>query len=147
MTLSEKIAEDLKKAIKSRNKTAVEALRLIKSEIGYKKIEKGDELDEKELNALLSSMSKKWREAIDQFKKAGRDDLVEQETAKLEILIGYLPEQLTEEEISGIIDEIITELGVTSKAGFGKAMKAVMERVRGQADGSVVKDILTAKLS
>lgn len=109
MSLIDKITSDLKEAMKKRDQSAVEALRLIKSEIGYKKIDKGDELDDKELAALLSSIENKWKDGIDQFKKGNRPDLVEQETAKFEVLQRYLPKKLTGEELNNIINEVIEQ--------------------------------------
>ncbi len=133
--------------MKNRDKVATEALRMIKSEIGYKKLEKGSELDDKELTALLASLEKKWADAIAQFEKGGRQDLVDMESAKLEVLRRYLPKKLSDEQLTNIVDETLREIGAESKADFGDAMKAVMEKVRGQADGKKVKEIVSARLS
>ncbi len=147
MSVIEKINSDLKTAMKSGDKVAVDVLRLLKSEIGYSRIEKGDELDDKELTTLLASLLKKWSGAIVQFKNGGREDLVRQETAKLNILKRYLPEQLTDKELSDIIKKTIGEIGATSKADFGKVMKSVMGQVRGRADGKKIKEMVSSLLS
>ncbi|MCP4631656.1 MAG: GatB/YqeY domain-containing protein [candidate division Zixibacteria bacterium] len=147
MSISEKIIFDLKDAMKKRDTIAVDALRLIKSQMGYKKIEKGEDLDDKDLTSILATLSKQWKDGIEQFERGDRQDLVVTETAKLEVLQRYLPKQLTDDELSRVVDDVIDEVGASSKADFGKAMQVVMERVRGQAEGAKVKEFVAAKLT
>jgi len=147
MSIADKIVSDLKDAMKSRDKVAVDALRLIKSDIGYLRIKKGVELDDKDLLALFVSIENKWTDARDQFAKGGRQDLAEKESGQLNVVRRYLPRKLTESELAKVIDAVLIEIGARSSEDLGKAMKAVMERVRGQADGAIVKEIVASKLS
>ena len=147
MSIADKIVSDLKDAMKNRDQVAVEALRLIKSDIGYLRIKKGGELDDKDLLALFVSIENKWTDARDQFAKGGRQDLAQKESGQLNVLKRYIPQKLTESELAKVVDEILIEIGARSHDDLGKAMKAVMERVRGQADGAIVKGIVASKLS
>ncbi|MFQ5869816.1 MAG: GatB/YqeY domain-containing protein, partial [Candidatus Zixiibacteriota bacterium] len=110
MTLKDRISEELKGAIKSGDKPRLCVIRLLKSEIINKEIQKGGELEEDEIFVLLSSMIKKRKEAIEQFKSADRQDLVDRDTKELEILHGYQPAQLSEVELQQLIDEAVKEI-------------------------------------
>ncbi|KPJ48700.1 MAG: hypothetical protein AMJ41_04445 [candidate division Zixibacteria bacterium DG_27] len=142
MTLKDRISEDLKGAIKSGDKPRLSVVRLLKSEIINKEIQKGGELEEDEIFALLSSMIKKRKEALEQFRSADRQDLVDRETKELEILCGYQPAQLTEAELQQLIDETIGEIGADDISVLGKVMKTVMPKVRGRAEGALVRDMV-----
>ncbi len=99
-------------------------------------------LTEEEIIEVIAREIKRRRESIEQFKQGGRTDLVEKETAEMQILSGYLPEQLTEDEIAGIAQEVIAELKAASKADKGRVMSALMPRIRGRADGRLVSEIV-----
>ena len=142
MTLKDRISEDLKGAIKSGDKPRLSVVRLLKSEIINKEIQKGGELEEDEIFALLSSMIKKRKEALEQFRSADRQDLVDRETKELEILCGYQPAQLSEAELQQLIDETIGEIGADDISVLGKVMKTVMPKVRGRAEGALVRDMV-----
>lgn len=142
MTLKDRISEDLKGAIKSGDKPRLSVVRLLKSEIINKEIQKGGELEEDEIFGLLSSMIRKRKEAIEQFKSADRQDLVDRETKELEILRGYQPAQLSETELQQFIDETIKEIGADDISVLGEVMKTVMPKLRGRAEGALVRDMV-----
>jgi uncharacterized protein YqeY len=142
MALKDRISEDLKEATKSGDKLRLSTLRLLKSELRYKEIEKGEDLEEDEIFALLSSMVKRRKEAIEQFSSGGRQDLVDQETKELEILQTYQPPQLSDAELEKLIGEATAEIGAADISALGKVMKVVMPRVRGRAEGAVVRGMV-----
>jgi hypothetical protein len=142
MLLREKLESDLKSAMKARDAIRVSVVRLARGEIRNTEIEKGTVLTEDEILQVLGRESKKRRESIEQFKKAGRTDLVDKETAELEILSEYLPEQFDEAKVTGIAQEVILELHAKSKADKGRVMSAMMPRVRGRADGKLVSQVV-----
>lgn len=138
MALEERLDNDLKKALKAGEKEKVTVLRGLKSEIKYKRIDKGEDLTEAEVIAVLSSSAKKVRDSIEQFGKGGREDLVAKEKFGLEIIQDYLPEQLSEEKVRELVAEAIAESGADSPEKIGLVMKAVMPKLKGQADGKLV---------
>ena len=142
MTLRERLDNDLKTAMKSRDSLRVSVLRMLRSEIHYAEIEKGKDLTDEDIMQVVSKGCKRRREAIEQYEKAGRTDLVEKEAAEQQILLQYLPQQLGEAEIAGIAREVISELHAASKADKGKVMGALMPKILGKADGTVVSRIV-----
>lgn len=146
MSLRERLSEDLKFAMKTGDTLKVSVIRLALSAIRNTEIAKGHTLTDEETVDVLNRESKQRRDSIEQFDKAGRADLVEKETAELSILGDYLPQQLTEAEITGIVQEVISELHATSKADKGKVMSALMPRVRGRADGKLVSQVVDRML-
>jgi uncharacterized protein YqeY len=142
MLLQDKLTEDMKSSMKAGDKLKVSVLRLLRSEIKYAEIAKGQTLTEEDVLQVTAREAKKRREAIEQFEKGGRADLVEKESAELKILFEYLPQQLNEQEVLGIAREVISELHATSKADKGKVMGALMQRVRGKADGKMVNEVV-----
>ncbi len=147
MSLLDKISKDLMEAQKKGEKIRLSTLRMIKSDLKYKQIAKNSPLTEEDELGVLSSAVKKHKDSIEQFKIAQRTDLVEQEEAELDIISEYLPKQLSEEELAGLIDQAIQESGAASKTELGKVMKILMPKVKGKADGKLVNSLVTAKLS
>jgi uncharacterized protein YqeY len=152
-SIKDKITQDMKKALVAGDKVKLSVMRLLKSEIRYKEIEKGSELSDDEVISVLSSSIKRHKDSIEQFEKGGREDLVGQEKAELEIIWEYMPKQLGEEELSQIVDSAIKEarilcqeIGVLSPSDFGKVMKMVMPKVKGRADGKRVSELVLSKL-
>jgi uncharacterized protein YqeY len=140
MNLKEKINEDMKAAMKSGNKIKLETVRSIRALIlEFEKSGANKELNPEDEIKLLSTAAKKRKESIEQYEKAGRQDLVEKEQAELNILMEYLPKQLSEKEIQMEIKRIADELGANSKEDFPKLMPAVMKELKGRADGKIVK--------
>lgn len=134
----ERIDGDLKAALKSSDKVTLSVMRLLKSALKYRQIEKGGDLTDDDLTAVVSSMVKQRRESIEQFSGAGREDLAEQERRELEVLQRYLPRQFSQDELDEIILEAIRESGASGAADMGKVMRVLMPRVKGAADGRVV---------
>ena len=148
MSLKEKILNDLVLALKSRDADTVAVLKLLKNSIQGKEKELSKELDEDELNKVLLSDSKKRKDSIEQFKKGGREDLVDKETKELKIIQKYLPEMKSKDEIKGIVCDIIKEESIKkSVSNFGQVMKLTMQRLNGQAEGNVVSEVVKEQLA
>jgi hypothetical protein len=148
MTLSEKINDDLKEAMKSREKEKLEALRNIKKVIIEAKSSKGagSELDDDEVLKIISKLAKQGIESAAIYQQQGRSDLYEQEMFQVGVFEKYLPAKLSEEELTGSIKAIIAELGATSMKDMGKVMGVASKKLAGLADGkdisAKVKDLL-----
>lgn len=146
-TLLKKLQDEMKRALKSKDTERLSVIRMLISEIKKEQIDKKKELSDDEILAIIQRYGKQRREAIEQYKKANRYDLVEKEQNELNIVLEFLPKQLTEEEINKIVEETIKEVGATSIKEMGKVMKSVMAKIKGKADGSVVSRIVREKLS
>jgi uncharacterized protein YqeY len=142
VTLVEKIDSDLIAAMKDKDEVRLNVLRMLKSELKYKAIDTGNDLSDDDVVAVLSSAAKKRNEAIDEYRKGGREDLAGQELAEFEIIKEYLPEQLSEEELRGLIEETFAETGAVSIKDLGTVMKSLMPKVRGRADGKTVNIVV-----
>lgn len=147
MMLTSQIQEDLKKAQFERDELKVGALRLLLSELHNMEIQKQKELSEEDIIATLQKEIKKRKEAIVGFKAGGREDQAQKEEKEAKILADYLPEQLSNEELTHIVDQAINELGAKSLNDLGRVMSEVMVRVKGQADGGAVSNLVRQKLS
>ena len=134
MSLFYKISQDLIQAQKKRDTIRLSTLRMLKSDLKYKQIEKNSPLSEEEELVVLSSAVKKHKGSIEQFKQAQRNDLVAQEEAELNIILEYLPKQLSEEELTDLIEQAIQESGAVSKADLGKNKKynAYLVKINGK---------------
>ncbi len=149
MSLKDQISEDIKAAMKAKDKVRLEAVRSIKKVLIEKEAEvgKGTPITPEQELEVLMQQAKQRRDAIEQYTKAGREDLAESEQAELAVIQEYLPKQLSEEEITAIIDQVIAEAGASSPKDMGKVMGPAMQRLKGQADGKKVQEIVKAKLS
>jgi len=147
MSLSKKIDENLIQALKAGDKAKATTLRGLKSDIKYKQIEKGGELTDDDIIGVLSTAAKRRKDSIEQFRSGNRLDLADKESAELEIISGYLPAQLSEEELRGIIKESIEATGADSPAKLGMVMKDLMPKVKGKADGKLVSRLVNELLS
>jgi uncharacterized protein YqeY len=146
MSLLQKIDDDLKTAMKASDKVKVSVLRMAKTALKNKEIEKKDALSEDDIRSVFSSLSKRSKESIEQFAKGGREDLADKERQELSVLQTYLPQELTQEELDRIIAEAIRESSAESLKDIGNVMRLVMPRVRGAADGKVVNQRVRALL-
>lgn len=146
MSVFEKIENDLKESLKSGDKNRVSILRMVKSDVKNKEIEKGGPPTDEDIQAILRSFSKKARESIDQFTKAGRNELAEKEKAELAVIQEYLPKQLSEEDIRKTVRDVIDETGAAGVKDMGRVMKAVMAKLKGQADGRLVNNLVKEAL-
>lgn len=145
--LIDNLQSDLKQAQLARDEVRVLTLRLLLSEIKNTQIQKGNELSDAEIISVIQKEAKKRRESIESFKNGGRDDLAQKEEAELVLLQTYLPAQLSAEELTKIVEEAITELGVTSKQDMGKVMGIVMNKVAGRADGGLISQLVKERLA
>lgn len=145
--LLEKLQEEMKAAMKSGQKERLSVIRMLISEIKKVQIDKKKELTDEEIIEVLQRYAKQRKESIKQYREAGREDLAQKEEFELKVVQEFLPQPLSEEELEKVIDETISELGASSMKDMGKVMKAVMEKVKGRADGSAVSAIVKKKLS
>jgi len=145
-SLKRRIDQDLKEALKKRDTLRLSVLRMLKSEIGYKEIEKGSKLSDDDVISVFSSSIKRRRDSVEQFEKGGREDLASREKAEIEVVSAYLPEQLTEEDLRGIIAQIMEQLKAAGPSSLGLVMKEVIPKVKGRADGKMVNRMVSAEL-
>lgn len=147
MSLQEQISAALKDAMRARDEVKMATLRLVLTAIKKREKEARSLLEDQEVISVITSQIKQRRESIEQYRKADREDLAQTEESELQILQGYMPEQVSEEEISNTLDEIIAEVGAVSMKDMGKVMKAAMAKLAGKADGQAVNAMVKAKLS
>lgn len=150
MSLKDRIGEDIKTAMKAKDKMRLETVRSIKKSIIEKESEiraQGREsLDEGEELELLSRLAKQRRDSIDQYRQGGREDLAEQESQELVVIESYLPEPLSEEELTAAIEEAIAAAGATSAKDMGKVIGPLMQKFKGRIDGKKVQTMVKEKL-
>lgn len=136
--LAQQLQDDLKAAMRSSDTTRRDVIRYLRSEIHNTEIERGRPLDDDEIIAVVRRQIKQRQDAIEQFARGGRQDLVDDETAQIGVLEAYLPPQMSAEELSALADSVATELGVSSPKDVGKVIGAMRERVGARADGRAV---------
>jgi uncharacterized protein len=150
MSLKEQIGEDIKTAMKAKDKLRLQTVRGIKKAILDKEVElrpQGqDSLTPEQEIELLSQQAKQRRDSIEQFTNAGRDDLAEKESQELVIIETYLPEQVSNEEVAKIIDELIASSGATTMKDLGKVMGPAMKQLKGKADGKKIQELVKSRL-
>ncbi|MBD3179691.1 MAG: GatB/YqeY domain-containing protein [Candidatus Latescibacteria bacterium] len=140
-TITAAIDQDLRKALKERDRLRIDTLRMIKSALKNKQIETGDELEREKEIEVISSYARKCKESISEFRRGEREDLLSRAERELEIVMGYLPEQLSEEEIRDEVRRAIEDTGASSPRDLGRIMGTVMGKFKGKVDGSEVKQI------
>jgi len=146
MSLKDRITDDVKDAMRAKDKPRLATLRLITAAIKQQEVDERIELDDTQLLSLLDKMCKQRRESISQFEKAARDDLIAQEVSELEIIKSYLPEQLGEAEIAVLIDETMAATGAASIKDMGKVMGQLKPKLQGRADMGAVSAMIKARL-
>jgi uncharacterized protein YqeY len=147
MLLRDQVNADIATAMKAKEATRLSALRMLKAAILNKGIEKGHDLDDAEVQQVIASLIKQRRDAIEQFTKAGRQDLVDKESSEIPVLEHYLPPALSVEDIAAAVSAAVAETGATSAKDMGKVMKAVMARLAGRnADGRAVNEAVRRAL-
>lgn len=147
MSLLERLNNDMKQAMKNKEKDKLTVIRMIKASIQNEAIKLGSELSEDQELTVLSREVKQRKDSLHEFEKAGREDLVEKLRTELVYVEEYMPQQLTEDELSEIVSEAIAQTGASSKADMGKVMAALMPKVKGKADGSLVNKLVQQHLS
>lgn len=149
MTLKEKLTADMKEAMKAKEagKQRLSVIRLVRGAIRQLEIDGKKELVDEDVLGVISKEAKQRRDAIEEFKKGGRDDLVAAAEAEIAILMEYLPKQLSKDEIKGLVQEAIAASGATSPKDMGKVMKELMPKVKGRADGKLVNEVVKEALA
>jgi uncharacterized protein YqeY len=148
MSLSKQIVSDLTAAMKAQDAARTSTLRMVKAAMMNRQIEKGAELDDEDMQKLLRSLVKQRRDSIEQYEKAGRQELVDKETAEIAVIETYLPAAASQEEIEEAVRAAIAETQASSMKDMGKVMKAVQAALAGKnADGRLVSEVVKSKLS
>lgn len=146
MDLFEKINEDIKEAMKAKEKEKLEVLRFLKSAVKDIMINEKKEINDEIVISIVSKQIKQSKDSLEEYEKGGREELVTKEKYAIEILQNYLPEQLSEEEALKEIEKILEENGINSKQDMGKAMKLVMEKLKGKVEGKIINQLVGKKL-
>lgn len=147
MSLKETLMQDLKTAMKTKDKRAKDTITMARAAIKQKEVDERVELDDEGVLKVLSKEIKERRGSIEEFEKAGRDDLVESTKAEIDVLMKYMPEQLSEEELEKLIRQVMEENNITEKKQMGLLMKNIMPKVQGRADGKAVNAIVNRILN
>ncbi|MCF6461082.1 GatB/YqeY domain-containing protein [Clostridium sp. Cult3] len=142
MSFKERLMEDLKTSMKNKDTIKKNTITMVRAAIKQKEVDERIELKDEEILDIISKQLKEKRNAIEDFKKGERQDLVELTQKEIDILLEYLPKQLTEEEIEKVVVETIDEVGAKSMKDMGLVMKSVMPKVKGRADGNTVSKIV-----
>ena len=147
MSLHDRLTEDLKLAMKARDQLRMDVIRMIKAAVMNKEMEIKKDLDDAEMSRVMTTMIKQRRESIEQFEKGQRIELADKERQEIAILESYLPQALSPEQLSAVVDSVIRESGARSLKEMGIVMKAVMVRIAGQpVDGKQISDLVRSKL-
>ena len=148
MTLTKQIVADLTTAMKAQDANRTSTLRMVKAAMMNRQIEKGSELDDDEMQKLLRSLVKQRRDSIEQYEKAGRQELVDKEKAEIEVIEAYLPQAASKEEIEQAVAAAIAQTGATSMKDMGGVMKTVQAALAGKnADGRLISEVVKARLN
>lgn len=148
MTLTKQIVADLTAAMKAQDAGRTSTLRMVKAAMMNRQIEKGSELDDEDMQKLLRSLVKQRRDSIEQYEKAGRQELVDKEKAEIDVIEIYLPQAASQDEIEQAVAAAIAETGATSIKDMGKVMKAAQAALAGKnADGRMISESVKAKLA
>ena len=148
MSLGEQIVSDLTAAMKAQDAQRTSTLRMVKAAMMNRKIEQGSELSDDDVQKLLRSLVKQRRDSIEQYEKAGRQELVDKEAAEIAVIETYLPQAASATEIETAVAAAIAETGATSMKDMGKVMKAAQAGLAGKnADGKTISEIVKAKLT
>lgn len=144
MSLKEKLANDMKEAMKAREagKARLSVIRLVRGAVRQIELDQKVELDDEGILAVISKEVKQRRDSIEEFKKGGREDLVAQNEADIAILLEYLPAQLSEAEVRALVSEAVAAVGAHGPKDMGKVMKELMPKVKGKADGKLVNQLV-----
>ena len=145
--LKKRITDDMKSAMKAKDKQALKAVRMILGAIKQKEVDDRIELDDAQVMAVIQKMVKQRKDSISQFADAGRTDLVEAEEAELVVINSYMPEQLSDEEVAAVVDKAITDSGADSMKDMGKLMGMLKSQLDGKADMGLVSRFIKDKLS
>lgn len=146
MSLLEQLTNDMKEAMKAKDRVTLGVVRMVKSSVSNEQIKLGHDLTADEEFAVLSREMKQRVEELESYKDADREDLAEEIQGQIDVLKRYMPEQMSEEEVVAVVKETIAEVGASSKADLGKVMGALMPKVKGKADGKLVNQTVQSLL-
>lgn len=148
MGLKDQILDDMKAAMRAQEKQKLSVLRMVKSTLMNKEIDKGEDLDEEEILQMLNTLVKQRKDSADQYSKGGRPELAEAEMAEIEIIAEYLPASASSEDIEAAVALAISESGASTMKDMGSVMKLAREKLAGKTvDGKAVSDAIRSKLS
>ncbi len=146
MSLFERLQKDMYAAMKSGEKQRTTTLRMALSRLKDKRIERREDLSEQEEVKIIQSLVRQQKESLTAFKAGNRADLMEKTQAELDILVPYLPQMMSENELRALVEEVIAETGASGMSDIGKVMPQVMQRSAGRADGKLAQNIVREKL-
>ncbi len=147
MSIKEQLSVAMKEAMKARDSLPLGAIRMVRSAIKNREIDERRELEDQEVIAVLSTLAKQRRDSIEAYRENGRIDLAEKEEAELAVIQEFLPRQLSEEEVAGIIESAVHETGADSMKDMGRVMKIVVPETTGRADGRLVSEMVKSRLA
>ncbi|AMB93154.1 GatB/YqeY domain-containing protein [Aerococcus christensenii] len=147
MAAIDQINQEIKEAMKAKDKFRLSVIRMLKGALQKAEIDKGETLTEEEELTILSRELKQRKDSVAEFREAGRDDLADETAKEIAIVETYLPKQLSEEEITVALKEVIDQVGAQSMKDFGKVMGAAVKALKGKADGSTIQKIAKSLLS
>ena len=147
MSLRDRLTEDLKLAMKSRDQLRMDVIRMVKAAIINKEMELKKDLDDAEMSKIMTTLIKQRRDSVEQYEKAQRPELAAKERQEITIIEGYLPQALSPQQLEELVGSVIAESGASALRDMGAVMKAVMVRLAGQpVDGKVISDLVKSKL-
>lgn len=146
MSLKQKLQEDLKSSMKNKDNTKKSVVTLIRASIKQFEVDNRVELDDSQVIDIIAKLLKQTKDSLNEFKKAGREDLATQAEAEIEVLKEYLPQQLSEEELNEIVIATISEVGATSMKDMKQIMLSIMPKVKGRADGKLINELVRKNL-
>ena len=147
MSLKETLMQDLKTAMKNKDKRTKDTITMVRAAIKQKEVDDHVELNDDDVIQIIAKGIKERRGSIEEFQKAGRDDLIDSTKAEIDVLLNYMPEQLSEEELEAMIRKVMEENNITEKKQMGLLMKSIMPKVQGRADGKAVNAIVNRILN
>ena len=147
MSLKERISEDMKSAMRARDAARLSAIRLLQAAIKQKEVDERIVADDAVVLGIVEKLIKQRKDSIEQFAKAGRTDLVDKEKAELDLLTGYLPQQMSDDELGAAVDAAIAESGATGPQGMGKVMALLKPRIAGRADMGKASALVKQRLA
>jgi uncharacterized protein YqeY len=146
MSIKDRIQQDMKDAMRARDKARLGTIRLILAAIKQREVDERIELNDEQVIVVLDKMAKQRRESISQFEKAGRDDLIAQEASELDIILTYLPKALGEDELNALIDAAMQSTGASGIKDMGKVMGQLKPKIQGRADMGAVSALIKSRL-
>ena len=146
MTMKSRLNEDMKQAMRDKDTLRRDVIRYLRSEIRNQEIREQKDLDDAGVIQVLSRQAQQRRDSIQTYRDADRQDLVEKEESELSVILAYLPQQMTADEIAGLVQQVVAEVGASGPGDMGKVMGAIMPRVRGKAEGREVNSIVQQTL-